>query len=239
MKYGTDNSENLAILKDKVKEIFFRFSFKKYKLRKWLQQANSIEEKHSVCNQCLGVHQSKFEITALLHLIHKRGLKPQIICEIGTANGGTNLLLASSISSVTTVIGIDLYVKNKNKIRFFLDNRKTHFINGSSYKASTLERVKEILKGKRIDLLFIDGDHRYEGVKSDYEIYEPLVSNGGLICFHDIMPDYLTRHNRYTGMWAGDVPKYWNEIKLHHSHEEIVENYNQDGQGIGIIFNKV
>jgi len=237
MKYGTDNSGKVVILKDKTKEILFQFSTSKYKQRQSLRQAKDIEEMHLICNQLLGVHQSKFEVTTLLHLIHEKELKPQVICELGTANGGTNLLLASSLPSVTTVIGIDLYVKNKNRIRFFLDDKKTHFIDGSSYEVCTVMWVKEMLKERKIDILFIDGDHRYEGVKSDYELYQPLVSNHGLICFHDIMPDYLTRHNKYTGMWAGEVPKYWNELKQRRSHQEIVENYDQDGQGIGVIFN--
>jgi hypothetical protein len=34
-------------------------------------------------------------------------------------------------------------------------------------------------------LLFIDGDHRYEGVRRDFEMYSPLVGAGGLIAFHD------------------------------------------------------
>ncbi|HMI67237.1 MAG TPA: CmcI family methyltransferase [Cyclobacteriaceae bacterium] len=236
MKYGTNNRERIAILKDKVKAILFWSSKKKYAQREMLQQAKGIEEKHTICNKLLGVHQSKFEITSLLRFIENKKLSPLIICEIGTANGGTNLLLASSLPSIKTVIGIDLYVKNKSKIRFFLNGKETHFINSSSYAANTIEQVKKILNGKRVDILFIDGDHRYEGVKKDFELYRTLVSDGGVICFHDIIPDYLARRNEYTGMWAGDVPKYWEEIKKSGSFTEIVESYDQDGQGIGVLF---
>lgn len=38
-----------------------------------------------------------------------------------------------------------------------------------------------------LDLVFIDGDHSYEGVKSDWLLYEPLVRAGGLVLFHDKM----------------------------------------------------
>lgn len=37
----------------------------------------------------------------------------------------------------------------------------------------------------KINLLIIDGDHSYEGVKFDYENYLPLVSAGGYILFDD------------------------------------------------------
>jgi predicted O-methyltransferase YrrM len=36
-----------------------------------------------------------------------------------------------------------------------------------------------------IDLLFIDGDHSYEGVCSDIRTWLPRVKNGGLLVFHD------------------------------------------------------
>lgn len=37
-----------------------------------------------------------------------------------------------------------------------------------------------------MDFLFIDGDHAYEGVKADFEMYSPLVRKGGLVALHDI-----------------------------------------------------
>lgn|GEM_PF-2937274 len=35
------------------------------------------------------------------------------------------------------------------------------------------------------DVLLIDGDHSYEGVRKDYELYAPLVREGGIILFDD------------------------------------------------------
>jgi predicted O-methyltransferase YrrM len=45
------------------------------------------------------------------------------------------------------------------------------------------------LKDNKVDFLFIDADHSYEGVKKDFEMYSPLVRKGGIIAFHDIIPD--------------------------------------------------
>lgn len=42
-----------------------------------------------------------------------------------------------------------------------------------------------VLQDITIDLLFIDGDHSYEGVKKDFELYSKLLSDNGLIILHD------------------------------------------------------
>jgi hypothetical protein len=45
--------------------------------------------------------------------------------------------------------------------------------------------VSEILRNHAFDLVFIDGDHRYESVLSDLRRYAPLVRTGGILCGHD------------------------------------------------------
>ncbi len=42
----------------------------------------------------------------------------------------------------------------------------------------------------KIDLLFIDGDHSYEGVKQDFDLYSSILSNNGIIIIHDTDPNY-------------------------------------------------
>lgn len=55
----------------------------------------------------------------------------------------------------------------------------------------------------KIDVLFIDGDHSYEGVKKDWEKWSPFVKKGGIVFFHDC-------DNTSPG-----VRKLWDEIKGH------------------------
>jgi predicted O-methyltransferase YrrM len=38
---------------------------------------------------------------------------------------------------------------------------------------------------EHISALFVDGNHDYENVKRDIELYAPRIVNGGLIAFHD------------------------------------------------------
>jgi predicted O-methyltransferase YrrM len=37
----------------------------------------------------------------------------------------------------------------------------------------------------QLDLLFIDGDHSYEGVKADWEAYKHFLKPGSIVVFHD------------------------------------------------------
>ena len=42
----------------------------------------------------------------------------------------------------------------------------------------------------KIDFLFIDGDHSYEGVKKDFELYSTILSDKGIIMLHDTDAEY-------------------------------------------------
>lgn len=54
--------------------------------------------------------------------------------------------------------------------------------------------------GSPIDVLWVDGDHSYEGAKTDFVDWAPLVRTGGIIAAHD------TYRERFPG-----VLKAWNE----------------------------
>jgi len=53
---------------------------------------------------------------------------------------------------------------------------------GNSHNNETLKKVSD----RKYDILLIDGDHSYEGVKRDFEMYAPLIKEKGIIFLHDI-----------------------------------------------------
>jgi predicted O-methyltransferase YrrM len=62
-----------------------------------------------------------------------------------------------------------------------------------------------------IDLLFIDGDHSYEGVKRDWELFIPHVRPFGIVLFHDTMwdlPPYREKSRSTMG-----VPRFVDELR--------------------------
>jgi cephalosporin hydroxylase len=180
--------------------------------------------------------QVKSEIFNLLKLLTE--LKPKIMLEIGTELGGTLFLFSHVSHPAATIISIDLpfgpfgggYPEWKIPLyRSFVQGKQRIFLlRCNSHSPETLKAVREILKGRKLDFLFIDGDHTYEGVKKDFEMYFPLVRKGGMIALHDIVPAAQER--------VGGVPNFWREIRNRFSYLEIVEDWNQGGYGIGIIF---
>ncbi len=179
-------------------------------------------------------HQNPLEIFRFIEFAQTKN--PRTALEIGTACSGTNFLLAQAISSLDLILGVDLQPRNLPLLhRLTRRGVQRVMIKGPSTSLSVVEKVKSALCGRKIDLLFIDGDHTYEGVKADFETYFPLVENGGIVAFHDIAPDFRTRFGRPTERWAGDVPKFWEQVKVtHRGVQEFVENPDQDGLGIGL-----
>jgi predicted O-methyltransferase YrrM len=184
----------------------------------------------------LDLMQEKYEIKELLKIVKNK--KPKIILEIGSARGGTLFLFSKYASKNATIISVDLpggefgggYSKSRIPIfeKFIEKEQKIELIRNNSHLKNTKNKVLEILKNKKIDFLFIDGDHTYKGVKTDFNLYSQLVSKGGIIALHDI-----AKHPKETNC---QVDKFWNEIKKKHPHKEIILDKNQGWAGIGVIF---
>jgi len=181
--------------------------------------------------------QVPFEIQSLVEKV--KVLEPERIMEIGTNRGGTLFLFSKVSSENAAIISVDLpggefgYGYPAWKIPLFKSfaskNQEMHLIRADSHAKETFLQVEKILKGKKLDFLFIDGDHTYDGVKKDFEAYSKLVRKGGLIAFHDIV-----KHPASTGC---EVDIFWKELKRKKGKNasEIVESKRQKYAGIGII----
>jgi predicted O-methyltransferase YrrM len=67
-----------------------------------------------------------------------------------------------------------------------IDTHGAVVIKGDSHDRATLDVLRAGLGGRPVDVLFIDGDHTAEGLRSDWLMYSPLVRPGGLVLIHDI-----------------------------------------------------
>jgi predicted O-methyltransferase YrrM len=116
-----------------------------------------------------------------------RELQPEAIVEIGRFRGGSTFLLAAATES-GVVHSYDLAMR-QGRDGTELDRQLTAAL--ERYGLS--DRVRLHVEDSRtaappstsIDLLFIDGDHREEAVRADFEHWSPLVRAGGHVLFHD------------------------------------------------------
>lgn len=135
------------------------------------------------------------------------------VLEIGTHKGGTAaafLKIDCDVTSLDTVKQPEIE-----------DLEKEFPYN---YRFVLVQEGQKVLFHDTADVLFIDGDHTYEGAKFDYESYQYVVNPGGIIVFHDIIPD---GKNEY-----GCVD-FWNEIK---EGKVTVEKSIGSWGGLGVIF---
>ncbi|GBD34509.1 hypothetical protein HRbin35_00234 [bacterium HR35] len=182
--------------------------------------------------------QIKEEFVELLKIFQEQN--PKYVMEIGTAGGDTLFCFCKLARNDATIISIDLpegpfgggYPEWKILIyqAFKKENQKLYLLREDSHKQETLEKVKQILGNNQLDFLFIDGDHSYEGVKKDFEMYSPLVKKRGIIAFHDI-----AKHPIDSECF---VDVFWKEIKNNFKNREIIKNPKQNWAGIGVLFFK-
>lgn len=181
--------------------------------------------------------QNKLEITSLVKAV--AGLKPKIIVEIGTNMGGSLFYFTKVADSEALIISIDLpgglggggYPDYRTDFYYSFKSSKQKMLlwRLDSHLNATLETLKNTLGDQKIDFLFLDADHSYEGIKQDFEMFSPLVRKDGVIAFHDI------KHTEPDN-WI-QVDKFWNEIKKEYKHEEFIDTSTKWG-GIGIVYQK-
>jgi hypothetical protein len=142
--------------------------------------SNSLKIGHIIKAHQLGIQQVRSEIKEFVEVILKRGLNKRVL-EIGLGYyGGTHMLWRQLFDEVITV-EYSHPVMWKFKLRERV-NGKSKIIMGNSHNLKVRQKVKLF---RPFDLLFIDGDHTYSGIKADYLLYNSLVKKGGVVAFHD------------------------------------------------------
>ncbi len=174
--------------------------------------------------------QSRKEFTSLLGEISQQ--QPSTVLEIGTASGGTLFMYSRVASADATIVSVDLpggsfgggYSESRIKLyeAFALPNQNLHLIRADSHLQETFDIVGKCFENRSIDFIFIDGDHTYEGVRSDFEMYSKLVSKNGYIAFHDTV-------------YAPGVKKFWLEIKDQYEFTQEWIDTDSPRYGIGLV----
>ena len=131
------------------------------------------------------------------------------IVEVGSYCGKSTVVLGMAIKYAGKN-GLKLYAIDPHEGYEFGGFLETYSVLKKNVVTNNIDEYVEIVKSKSTDvewhtpiaLLFIDGLHDYESVKSDFLHFKDFVVSEGFIAFHDYFP------------FCPDVKKFVNEILL-------------------------
>jgi predicted O-methyltransferase YrrM len=139
-----------------------------------------------------GIASLRFDEAALLFRT-VRSLGEATIVELGRFKGGSTFLMAVAMAPGSELWSYDLHLEPPagttgpeldRELTAALERyelRGVHVLVGDTRTVDPPARS--------LDLVFIDADHRYEGVRADFERWSALVRPGGHVLFHDAVND--------------------------------------------------
>lgn len=178
--------------------------------------------------------QEQGEFENFLNFIREKQIESYL--EVGVGRGDSFHEIVSQMPLGSRALAIDLPEQawGLNDSQIMLQHAVID-LNREGYRTEFIfadskwpEVIRDVEAAAPFDLVFIDGDHTYDGVKSDFENYGKL---GKYVAFHDIVdsmePNLVNE--------VIEVPLFWQELKQKYRYEEfIVEGSNM---GIGLIYN--
>lgn len=178
------------------------------------------------------IPQYETELVELLKIVEGKNS----FLEIGSRDGYTLGRVAEVLAPGARIVSVDLpagpWGRNDSQDKLLKLTSKLvdqgfdiHLFLGNSLDPKIQKDIKKL---GPFDAMLIDGDHRYDGVKSDWEFYRNL---GDIVFFHDI--DAALTKTPF-GHEMG-VPVLWNEIKNDFKHKEFIAD-KIPKLGIGVIY---
>jgi hypothetical protein len=160
-------------------------------------------------------------------------LRPDSIVELGTFYGYSYFCFCQQVAALklpTRCIAVDTWIGDEhggfygekvfNTVKQINDANYSSF---SSLLRSTFDDALDDFPDGSIDLLHIDGRHRYEDVKREFELWRPKLSTRSIVLFHD------------TQVRTGDfgVYRFWPEVSGAFPHFEFIHDYGLGVLGVG------
>lgn len=198
-----------------------------------------------------GLSQKRPQITMLWSLFQRA--RPAVICEVGTSQGGSLAGWCQLATWPCTIIAIDrdlndcrprpgepvhpsiysgplAYTSQKGGACSLVKPHQIFYgIQGWSYEPATVDALKHVLKGRQIDFLFHDASHSAVLFEKDWNLYWPLIADGGIFAMHDIQPAVHPDCNK---------SEYYEKVKARDDYSALFEfrgSVKDDSMGIAAI----
>jgi len=165
----------------------------KYKFTNWINEKkiSVYFSFHKLKNErCINTHLTDEEKIELHKISTNLRSKNPIIVEIGSYLGASSCFLGNGLNKFGKLYCIDSWEVHYEEFqeidvyKEFLNNIKKYKDKITILKGQSSLMINKI-EETRIDLLFIDGNHSYDSVKKDWELYSPLLISGSIVIFHD------------------------------------------------------
>jgi len=149
-----------------------------------------------------------------------RSIKPKVCVEIGSARGKSACAVGLALrrNGGGKLYAIDPHSPTQwndadSTDSFAIITKHLQKAGVSDYVEIVRKTSKEAAAGwpRPIDLIFIDGDHSYEGVKADWDLFIPHVSEFGVVVFHDTIWDLRPDPKLSRGDMG--VPRFVDELR--------------------------
>ena len=149
-----------------------------------------------------------------------RTMRPSVCVEIGSARGRSACYVGMALRQLKhgKLYAIDPHTStdwndNKSSDTYGTIQKNIHAFGVEDHVEIIRKYSGEAAEGwdRPIDMLFIDGDHSYEGVKRDWSLFTPHVAPFGVVVFHDTIWDL-----RPDSRWAREdmgVPRFVEELR--------------------------
>jgi hypothetical protein len=118
--------------------------------------------------------------------------------EIGSWAGASLHLMFQTVKTFSLPLqGIAVEPGGRPQFYEVLNALSPHVVHLKGFSHQVLPYLKDCFAkdGVLPEVIFVDGDHTYEGVRNDILDYYPLLAPGGIMIFHDFLPQ-LNDENR-------------------------------------------
>lgn len=129
------------------------------------------------------------EAAHLFRVVRDLGPEPATIVEIGRFKGGSTVVISTAMAEGSELWSYDLHLTGPDVDSAELDRE----LEAALDRLGLAQGVRLIVGDSRsaeppprpADVVFVDGDHSYEGARADFERWRELLRPGGHLLFHD------------------------------------------------------
>jgi predicted O-methyltransferase YrrM len=145
--------------------------------------------------------------------------------EIGVYEGINTVIIGKALANGGKLFGIDPFFKGSLGICYHKIIAELHLKRNRVTKSvGLIEKFSFDAIGdvpEKVDFIFIDGDHSYEGIQKDWQLYAGRLKADGIMALHD------TSVIAIDGGLTLDSVRYYNDVIKHDDRFEWIETVDR------------